>query len=64
MEIPKFAQWPGWVQLVVVGPHAALGAILLYFWWPRDRRGWRRFSIAFGYLLVFYAILYFVFDFK
>ncbi len=35
--IPKFAQWPGWVQTLVIAPHAILGFIMTWLWWPKHR---------------------------
>ena len=57
------SRWPCWVQMLVFGPHAILMAILLYFWWPKSNKEWKRFGLAFAYLVVFYLVMRFVFGF-
>ena len=61
--IPKFAQWPGWVQTLVVAPHAILGFIMTWLWWPEKPQEWRRFGILAAYLLMFLFVMLFVSDF-
>ena len=55
--------WPSWVQVFVFGPHAILMGILCWWWWPKTNKEWRRFGIAFAYLIAFYLVVYFVFGF-
>jgi hypothetical protein len=57
------SQWPSWVQFLVFGPHAILMGILTWVWWPKTNKDWRRFGIAFAYLIVFYLVMYYVFGF-
>jgi len=51
------------VQVIVLGPHAILMGILTWWWWPKTNKEWRRFGIAFAYLIAFYLVVYFVFGF-
>jgi len=62
--IPKFSQWPGWVQTLVIAPHAILGFIMTWLWWPKTARDRRRFGILAAYLLAFLLVMLFVFDAK
>lgn len=57
------SRWPSWVQVLAFGPNAILAGILLYWWWPNTSKEWRRFGIAFAYLVAFYLVVYFVFGF-
>ena len=57
------SQWPSWAQMLVFGPHAALMGFLLWYWWPKTNKDWRRFGIAFAYLVVFYLVINYVFGF-
>jgi hypothetical protein len=49
--------------MLVFGPHAALMGFLLWYWWPKTNKDWRRFGIAFAYLVVFYLVINYVFGF-
>ncbi len=62
--LPKFAQWPEWLQWLVIVPHALLGLIATWLWWPKNDHGWRRFAFVAAYLIVFYLVMVYVFDFK
>jgi hypothetical protein len=57
----KYADWPHWVQAFVIVPHALLGFVMTWLWWPKTGKGWLRFGILGAYLLVFYLIMHFVF---
>ena len=64
MNVPKVDDWPFWVQLLVFGPHAILMGVLLWVWWPKSDKEWRRFGILLAYLIAFYLTMYLVFGFK
>ena len=59
--MPTFAEWPTWLQTLVLLPHAVLGFVMTIVWWPKSGQGWRRFGILAAYLLVFYLVMHFVF---
>jgi hypothetical protein len=52
----KLQTWPRWLQIVVMIPHAALIAVLLWVWWPKTSREWRWFGALLAYAVVFYLI--------
>jgi hypothetical protein len=52
----KLEDWPLWLQIVVMVPHAALATTLLWFWWPKSEREWMRFLACLVYLAVFYFV--------
>jgi CHASE2 domain-containing sensor protein len=64
LVIPKFAEWPQWLQWLVIAPNGLLLGIATWLWWPKDERGWRRFGVVLAYLVVFYLVMIYVFDFK
>jgi len=35
--------------------------VAFWLWWPKSDKGWRKFGIAAGYLLVFFLVMRFVF---
>ena len=59
--MPKFSDWPVWLQMLVVVPHAIIGMIATLLWWPKSTKEWRRFGIVAAYLLMFYLIMRYVF---
>jgi hypothetical protein len=61
--IVKYADWPGWVQTLVLLPHAILLSVSAWLWWPKSGREWRKFGFVAGYLVIFYLIMHFVFAF-
>jgi len=61
MMMTKFSDWPGWLQTLVVLPHAILGFVATLLWWPKSKEGWRKFGFVAAYLLVFYLVMRFVF---
>jgi hypothetical protein len=62
--LPPVASWPEWVQIVVIVPTGLLASYMCWIWWPGTGRMWRRFGFLLAYLLLFFAILYFVFGWK
>jgi hypothetical protein len=52
----KIDQWPMWLQVLVVVPHAVLATVLLWLWWPKSDREWLRFLACAAYLLLFYFV--------
>ena len=63
-HLPPVETWPECVQILVIGPNALLLGILTWVWWPKTNREWKRFGYVFAYLIVFFAVLYFVFGWK
>ena len=52
----KFHNWPFWLQMLVVTPHAILVLVLLGFWWPRSAKQWGWYVGLLAYLWLFYLI--------
>jgi len=63
-RLPKVDDWPMWLQVLVIGPHAILAGVLLWVWWPKSDKEWRKFGILIAYQTFFWTALYFVFGFK
>jgi hypothetical protein len=61
--IAPYSSWPTWLQTLVVAPNALLGFFALWIWWPKSNREWRRFGVVAAYLIVFYAVMHFIFKF-
>jgi hypothetical protein len=61
--ITKFADWPGWVQTVVVAPNALLAGIAFWVWWPKSDKEWRKFGFVMAYLVAFFLVMHFIFKF-
>jgi len=59
--MPQFADWPYWLQLLVVVPHGILAAVAAWLWWPKTPETWRKFGIVAAYLLVFLLVMRYVF---
>ena len=61
MHITKFDDWPYWLQVMVIAPHALLIAFALWLWWPKTDEGWRKIGFVCAYLVFFLLIMHFVF---
>ena len=46
---------------MVVAPHGILASVALWLWWPKSDKEWKRFGFAVAYLLLFVAVMHFVF---
>jgi hypothetical protein len=57
----RFAEWPKWLQALIVVPHALLGFVAFWLWWPKSDKEWRKFGLVAAYLLGFYLVMHFVF---
>lgn len=57
----RFADWPQWLQAIVIVPHVILGFVATWFWWPKSNAGWLKFGLVAGYLLVFFLVMHYVF---
>ena len=57
----RFADWPTWLQALIVVPHALLGFVAFWLWWPKSDKEWRKFGLVAAYLVVFYLFMHFVF---
>ena len=62
--ITPYSAWPYWLQLIIVGPNAVLSGFLLWAWWPKSNREWRKFGFVFAYTLIFWSVMVFVFHFR
>ena len=62
-RMTRYSDWPLWLQVLVVGPHGVLLSALVWLWWPKSDKGWRRFWFVSAYLVAFYLFMHFVFDF-
>jgi len=40
----QFSEWPSWLQALVVAPHALLGFVAVWLWWPKSEESRRRFG--------------------
>ena len=61
--ITPYSEWPTWLQALVLTPHALLLGFATWIWWPKSNREWRKFALVMAYLIVFYLIMHFVFEF-
>jgi len=59
--MPRFADWPKWLQFLIVFPHALLGFLAFWLWWPKSNKEWRKFGLVAAYLFTFYLVMHFVF---
>jgi hypothetical protein len=59
--MPEFSEWPMWVKVAIVGPHALLGFVACWLWWPKSDQARRKFGFVALYLLLFYLVMHFVF---
>jgi hypothetical protein len=57
----EFSHWPHWLQVLVIAPHAILGFVATWLWWPKSKESSRRFGFVATYLFVFYLVMRFVF---
>ena len=64
MSLPKVDDWPMWLQVLVIGPPGVLASLMLWVWWPKSDREWRRFGIVLGCLIVYFGTIYLVFGWK
>lgn len=62
--IPKFSDWPNWLQVAVMLPHALLRSLATWFWWPKTDEARRKFGFVAAYLLMFLPIMRHVFRAK
>jgi len=52
----KVQNWPFWLQLLVILPHAALLSEMVLVWSPKSLRGWLTQGACVIYLILFYFI--------
>jgi hypothetical protein len=48
------AQWPHWLQVFIAGTHRVLFGVMVWLWWPKTDRDWRRATAMMVYLLLAY----------
>ncbi len=56
--MPKYSEWPQWLQLLVMVPHGILLCVLAWLWWPRSDEGRRTAVFAFLYLAAVLPVLH------
>ena len=61
IRIVPYSAWPIWLQLLVMVPNALLGGYVLWGWWPKSQREWKRLGWVLAYLIVFFCVMTFVF---
>jgi hypothetical protein len=59
-----YSAWTTWLQVLVMAPNALLAGYACWAWWPKAKREWTRFGWVAAYLLVFFLVMRFVFDFN
>jgi len=59
----KYADWPTWLKVVVVGPHGALFWFIAVPWFPKTKKQWIWTGIALGYLVIFFLVMHLAFGF-
>jgi hypothetical protein len=52
----KLRDWPFWLQMLVVTPHAVLIFSLVWLWWPKTNRQWYWYFGLLAYFGLFYVI--------
>ena len=57
----KFADWPHWLQILVIVPHGLLGFVATWLWWPKSLEGRRKLGFVATYLFVFFLVMRYVF---
>jgi hypothetical protein len=62
--MPKYSDWPEWLQVLVIVPHGVLLFVATWLWWPKSNEGWRWFIYVLGYLMVFYLVMRYAFGFS
>jgi hypothetical protein len=50
-----------WLQYLLITPHALLGFVSFWLWWPKTPEARRDFGYVAVYLLVFYLVMRFAF---
>jgi len=63
LAMPRYSDWPLWLQVLVVAPHGLLLSAALWLWWPMSEKDRKKFGIVLAYLLLFVAVMHFVFHF-
>lgn len=48
------AQWPYWLQYILVIAHVFVLIFMARLWWPKTDKEWKRFRILALYLLLAY----------
>jgi hypothetical protein len=61
--MPQYSNWPLWLQVLVVAPHGLLLSAALWLWWPKSDEARKKFWFVVAYLLLFLAVMHFVFHF-
>ena len=47
-----------------MAPNCLLAAYAFWAWWPKSKREWNRFGWVAAYLVAFYLVMRFVFQFE
>ena len=59
--ITPYSDWPRWLQVAVALPNCVFVYFLLYKWWPKTKRQWRKFEITFACWMVYLLVMIYVF---
>lgn len=59
--ITPYADWPRWLQVAVMLPNCVLSYFVMFRWWPKTKREWRRTEIALANMIVSLLVLIYVF---
>ena len=51
--MPRYSDWPLWLQVLVVPPYGLLLSAALWLWWPKSDKDRKTFGIVIAYLLFF-----------
>jgi hypothetical protein len=62
--MPRYADWPLWLKVLIVGPHALLLFVLAYLLYPRSDEGRGAFLFLTLDLIAFYLVMHFAFHFS
>jgi len=59
--ITPYADCPRWLQVAVMLPNCVLFYFVMYRWWPKTKKEWRKFEIALAFMIVSLLVLIYVF---
>jgi hypothetical protein len=60
-RMPRYSDWPVWLQMLVMFPHGVLVFVLAYLWFPRSDEGRRLGLFLLLYLVAFCLVMHYVF---
>jgi len=57
----KYADWPTWLKILVLGPNGLLLWFIAVPWFPKSKQHWIWTGIAIAWLAIFFSVMHFVF---